>query len=178
MSIGNLSNRLQARISQDRETLEQIAHSEFERLRQSLHRSSQNALATIEADFAAKAEAMSETVSSRLERLERQTGRLQKTLVSSWLKSAALGACMMFGIALGGWGLSAMMSNHVQTLLSQTRELQQVKKDLEQTVSLLEHKTWGIRLLATEKGKFILLPPKASIKTGWTFGDNQAIKLE
>jgi len=178
VSIGDLSNKLKERISQDREKLEQIAHDEFASLQQSLSASSKNALATIEADINTKLGSMSEAISNRLALLESRTGTLQKTLVASWAKSTALGLCLLLGLTLGAWGLSATMSARILTLWSELRELQQSRADLEQTVSNLERKTWGIRLVAKDQGKFIVLPPKTSIKTGWTIGNNEAIKLE
>ncbi len=178
MSIGDLKIKLQARISEDRKTLEQITQNEFENLQRSLSESSKNALNTIKADIAAQAEAMSEVVTNKLQRLEQQTEKLQNTLVSSWLKSATLGACLMFGLTLGAWGLSAAASGYVQGQWSQISELQREKENLQETVALLEQKTWGIQLLETTKGRFILLPKKATAKTGWTMNDRDAIKLE
>lgn len=185
MSIGELNSKLKDRIKQDRLNLEQIAKNEFAGLQRSLNESSKSALATIEADIAVQVQAMSEKIADGLGRLEKNTMLLQKALLSSWMKAATVGLFVFLGAALGAWGVSRTVSGDIQELLAQRTELQQQKEgleqeaaDLKQTIARMQQKTWGIQLMDTEKGRFIVLPPKTKIVTGWSVGEKDAIKLE
>lgn len=178
MSIGDLSNKLKDRMQQDREQMELIARSELEHLQQSLRKSSQLALHTIEADIAAKAETLGSAITSQLQHLSIQTTSLRKSLATAWLRTTALGLCLLLGLSLGAWGLTAIMSTHISDLWQQMKVLRETETQLRGTIATLEQQTWGIRLEHHENGRFIVLPLKASIETGWTIHNRKALKLE
>ncbi len=178
MSIGDLSNKLKDRMQQDREQMELIARSELEHLQQSLRKSSQHALHTIEADIAGKAETLSSAIASQLHHLSIQTTSLRKSLTTVWLRTTALGICLLLGLSLGAWGLTAIMSTHISDLWQQIKKLRETETQLQATIANLEQQSWGIRLEQHENGRFIVLPPKASIEPGWTIHNRKAFKLE
>jgi uncharacterized protein YlxW (UPF0749 family) len=142
-------------------------------------------LATIETDITAQVEAMNDKVSERLGRLEKIADLLRTTLLWCWLKSLTLGLFMILGVTLGAWGLGHKLGNDIQELLAQRSELQQQVEsleqetaDLKQTIARMQPETWGIRLVESEKGRFIVLPPGTEVKEDWILGENKVLKLE
>lgn len=178
MSIGDLSSKLKNKIRQDRERFEQIAESEFKTLQHNLSVSSKNALSTIEADINASLGRMSKTISNSLSQLEEQNHRFQKTMLSRLSKFAMLGLSLILGVALGTWLLTVMTNKYISTLYDDITALRRQKKQAQQTLKALEQQTWGIQFLESERGRFIVLPQEMKIKTGWSLGESQAIKVE
>lgn len=69
---------------------------------------------------------------------------------------------------------------HVLTLnlKSEAQKYQNFINTAEKTVAELNAKTWGLKLVSNDKGKFIVIPKNKKADTGWTVGENPAIKLE
>jgi len=78
----------------------------------------------------------------------------------------------------GGWGLLNMLRSKATALQNEIQDLRTEKAALETTVAQLSERTWGLKLLENQEGRFIVLPPKTTPKTGWTVGKQQAVKLE
>ncbi|MDF5612342.1 mobilization protein, partial [Vibrio parahaemolyticus] len=49
----------------------------------------------------------------------------------------------------------------------------------QESLEKLNAKTWGIRLLQDNEGRYIVIPEGHTVKTGWTLNDgqNELIKL-
>jgi electron transfer flavoprotein alpha subunit len=178
VSIGDLSSKLKDKINQDRKEFEKIAHSELESLQRSLSASSQSALRTIEADISGQLGRMSTTISESLRDLEVKNSRFHRALAKTLARSTALGLCLILGGAIGTWLLTMAASRYALELQKDVTELREQRKSAQQTLATLEKKTWGVQLLDTKEGRFIILPPKTTAKTGWTIGKRPAIKLE
>lgn len=178
MSIGDLSSKLKDKISQDREEFEKIARSEFESLQRSLSASSQSALRTIEADISGQLGRMSTTISESLRELEAKNKRFHRALAKTLARSTALGLCLILGGAIGTWLLTMATNRYTVELRQEITELREQRASAQQTLATLEKKTWGIQLLDTKEGRFIILPQKTTAKPGWTIGKRPAIKLE
>jgi hypothetical protein len=58
------------------------------------------------------------------------------------------------------------------------QSVQASKTAMESTAEQLKKRTWGLKLLENQEGRFIILPPKTSAHTGWMVGKQQAVKLE
>jgi len=71
-----------------------------------------------------------------------------------------------------------MLKNKATALQNEIQDLRDDKAALETTVAKLSERTWGLKLLENQDGRFIVLPPKTTPKTGWTVGKQQAVKLE
>jgi hypothetical protein len=80
---------------------------------------------------------------------------------------------------MGSLGLAKLAERKARSLHQEIFPLQQQQARLEPTVQQLQAKTWGLDLLETPDGRYIILPPKATAKTGYIHNKNrQAIKVE
>jgi DNA repair exonuclease SbcCD ATPase subunit len=103
---------------------------------------------------------------------------LNNGFIRHWFVCGLLGLGLTSGLPLGGWGLTTLAKRHISSLHQNITALSHQKASLEATLKQLESKTWGLSLIETPEGRFIILPPKATLKTGWTFGKQPAVKLE
>lgn len=58
------------------------------------------------------------------------------------------------------------------------RQLGDARSSLQEETKALARGTWGIRLVESEKGVFIVLPQKKTLQAGWTVGKNPAWEME
>lgn len=151
------------RIAAERKRYEGLIESEFAALGQSARESAAGALRTIESDLAAG------------------TGRASALVRKAWARTLATAISLLLGISIGSWGLGQWLSYRVRTLV----ELEAQIEEREQTLELLEEKTWGLDLREAGNGKYVVLPEGVLTLDGrdrpqkaeWTVGGQPAIKL-
>ena|GEM_PF-1864287 len=170
-SLANLTERLKSKTEEDRQTAERQIEAEFKTLSVNVRESMKSALATIE-------DAMRRETATLSESLTRQARLLNSGLIRHWLMVGLLGLALISGLAVGGLGLATLAQRHVSHLRQNLAYMSQEKARLETALKQLESNTWGLSLVETPEGRFIILPQKATPKTGWTFGKQPAIKLE
>ena len=170
-SLTSLAERMRAKTEQDRQELEALTRQQFDALSKSLRQSSTAALRTTEAAIQEKLGKLEENVASRCHTLSWTFGK-------KWLQALILSMALLTGTALGGWGVVTLFTRRIMALQGEIQSLHASKAELESTVGQLEKRTWGLKLLENQDGRFIILPPKSSAQTGWTVGKQQAVKLE
>ncbi len=114
---------------------------------------------------------MEENIASRCQTLSWTFGR-------KWLQVLLLSVALLAGTTLGGWGVVTPLTHRVRALQGEIQSLNASKAERENSVGQLEKRTWGLKLLKNQDGRFIILPPKTSAHTGWTVGKQQAVKVE
>ena len=177
-NLGALNERLQSRLRQDREEIEAQARHELENLSANLSESSANALHTIEAAIHQKSNEINKQYSTMLADLENGASLLHRATFRAWFRNLLMGSGLVAGLALGTWGLSSFLGNKLLTVQRQIAMLEIQKSRLEETVSLLERKSWGLELVEGKEGRFIVPPAKKTLKPGWNVGQSPAWKLE
>lgn len=170
-SLASLAERMRAKTEQDRQELEALTRQQFDALSKSLRQSSAAALSTTEAAIQEKLGKLEENIASRCQTLSWTFGR-------KWLQALLLSMALLAGTALGGWGVVTLFTHRIMALQDEIQSLHASKAELGNTVGQLEKRTWGLKLLENQDGRFIILPPKTSAHTGWTVGKQQAVKLE
>ena len=170
---GNLSERLRKRREEDEKRI-RAARRQAESLIQS-------ELGKVGATANSAAAAVQRSIESDMEDLERTAGRIRTLVLRSWVRALAIAISLLLGISIGSWGLAQWLSFRVRTLV----ELEEQITEREQTLELLEEKTWGLDLHEGGNGKYVVLPEGALTldgrdrpqKTEWTVGGRAAIKL-
>ena len=170
-SLGALTERIRAKTEADRQELEILARQQFNILSESLRKSSQNALSTTETAIHNQLGKLEESITSRCTMLSR-------TFFLKWLQAFLLSLSILAGVSLGGWGLARLLQHQVMTLREEIEQIQADKTAMEATIVKLQRKTWGLELVENKDGHFIVLPPKTNLKTGWTVGNREAVKVE
>lgn len=177
-SSGNLSSlaeRMKARTERERQEVEALTRQQFEALRENLSASSKNALTTTEAAIMRQLKDLEKTVSSLCRTLSWMFAR-------KWLQALLITLSTLIGVALAGWaigwGLLTLAENKITDVQREINTLNQQKSALEKTVTQLEVKTWGVRLVEAPEGRFIVLPPKNTLKPGWNIDNKPAWKVE
>ena len=170
-SLTNLTERLKSKAEEDRQTAERLIETEFKNLSANVRVSMKNALATIENAMLCETATIRENTASHLK-------RLNNGFIRHWLMCGLLGLGLTGGLTLGGWGLATLAQRQVINLHREVTDLKKKKAGLEDSLKQLESQTWNLRLIETPEGRFIILPPKATLKTGWSFGKQPAAKLE
>ncbi|MDR1083892.1 MAG: hypothetical protein LBP22_03305 [Deltaproteobacteria bacterium] len=170
-SLSTLADRLKAKTEEDRQTTERLIEAEFRNLSANVRASMKSALTTIEAATLKEAESAAGQITGRM-RL------LNSGFMKHWLICGLLGLGLTCGLALGGWGLATLAQHHITNLREEVTTLNRQKAALENTLGQLQSQTWNLTLTETKDGRFIILPPKTIPKTGWTFGKQEAVKLE
>lgn len=170
-SLKNLAENLRAKTQQDRQQIENIVSEELTTLRRSLNDATRNALSTIKSD-------MEREIRNARETLKDQTKLLSLSFAQRWLTASLMALAILLGLAVGGLGLTKLAERKALSLRQEISQLQQQQAQLEATVKQLHAKTWGLDLVEQPDGRFIVLPPKATPKTGWTVSGRQAVKVE
>jgi len=170
-SLASLAERMRAKTEQDQQELEALTRQQFNALSESLRQSSTAALRTTESAIQEKLGKLEENITSHCQTLSWAFGR-------KWLQALLLSMGLLTGTALGGWGVMTLLTHKVMALQEEIQSLEASKAELESTAGQLKKRTWGLRLLENQDGRFIILPPKTSAQIGWTVGKQQAVKLE
>lgn len=170
-SLNNLAERLKEKTEQDRQQMENIVNKELANLRQNLSAVTQNALSTIKSD-------MEREIRKSRETLKEQIKVLSLSFAQRWLTASLIALAILLGLAMGGLGLVKLAERKAMNLHQEISRLQKQQTQLEITVQQLQTQTWGLDLLETPDGRFIVLPPKTIPKTGWTKDGRQVVKVE
>ena len=170
-SLSNLTAKINAQAEAERQALERQMETEFKTFCSNLRKCATAVLTTMEKDMAA-------TIATTCEKTAGQMKLLSSGFMKHWLMCGLLGLALTLGLALGGWTLATLASRHVTSLRQGLADLNQQKTTLEATVSQLQSQTWSLTLTDNTQGKFIILPQGVTPKTGWTFGKQEAVKLE
>jgi hypothetical protein len=177
-SLANLTERLKSKTEEERQTAERLIETEFESFSANVRESMKNALVTIENAIDQEAVSIRANMTIQISNMASQIRLLNNGFIRHWFVCGLLGLGLTGGLALGGWGLATLAKRHISSLRQNITTLNQQKASLETTLKQLESKTWGLSFIENPEGRFIILPPKAILKTGWTFGKQPAVKLE
>ena len=95
----------------------------------------------------------------------------------AWLRPVVTALSLLLGICAGSWGLTAWISQSIQTQMATKAALEQEIVTQEQTLAKITSRTHGVELHQDEKGRrFIILPPGAKPETGWELGKRPAVR--
>ena len=170
-NLNSLAERMKAKAEQEQQELEALTRQQFSALQQSLSELSKNALSTTEAAIQRQLTSLEQSVSTRCRTLSWMFAR-------KWLQILLLTASILMGATLGGWGLFTLAGNKAAALQREIAALGSQKAAMEKTVAQLQAQTWGIALVESPEGRFIVLPGKSTLKPGWTIAKNPAWKVE
>ena len=171
-NLANLAERMKEKAEQERQQIENIVSAELTTLRRSLNDATKNALSTIKKD-------MEREITNARDTLSEQAKTLSLTFAQRWLTASLMALAVLFGLAMGSLGLAKLAERKALSLHREISQLQQHQARLETTVKQLQDQTWGLDLVEQPDGRFIILPPKATAKTGFTHNKTrQAIKVE
>ena len=152
----DLRTRLQQKVEQDRQQIEEVMQSEHRKLEESLKRSVGNVLDTIESD----------------------TRRLSEALRRAWIGPLAIGLMLVLAMAGGSWGLMGWLSHSIESHIRTRAVLQVEIEEQRRTVERLKEKTWGVVLHEGKEGrKFVVLPKGSLDYPPWTVGGRPAVSL-
>lgn len=187
--LSSLADRLKAKTEEERRTTEKMIEDNFENLSLSLNASTK----MIEDSF--KNSSLNLTVSAKnaLGIIERaiwdeamHTNRnvtahvklLNNGFMKHWLMCALLGLGLMLGMFAGGFGLTRLALYHLNSLRTELTSLKQQIATEKTSLRQIQSQTWGLELLETAQGRFIILPSNMTPKPGWNYNRRPAIKLE
>ena len=170
-NLNSLSERMRAKAEQEQQELEALTRQQFSALQQSLSELSKNALSTTEAAIQRQLSSLEQSVTTRCRALSWMFAR-------KWLQILLITVSILMGATLGGWGLFTLAGNKATALQREIASLGSQKAAMEKTVALLQAQTWGMALVESPEGRFIVLPGKSTLKPGWTIGKNPAWKVE
>ena len=171
-NLANLAERMKEKTEQNRQQIEKIVEGELTKLQQHLSNATKNALSIIKKD-------MEREIQNARETFNCQTKMLNLNFAQRWLTTAVMALAVTIGMVLGSWSLVKLMERKALNLYQEISQLRQQRIQLETTAQQLQAKTWDLDLLETPDGRYIILPPKATAKTGYTHNKNrQAIKVE
>lgn len=131
-----MRTRLQQKIEQERQQIEAVTQSELRKLEESLRRSVNNALDTIDGDI------------RRISAMHRQ----------AWIRPLVIGLMLVLSIAGGSWGLMGWLSHSIESHIRTRAALQVEIEAQEKTIERLRDKTWQVDLHEDKNGKFVVMP--------------------
>lgn len=170
-NLNSLAERMKAKAEQEQQELEALTRQQLSALQQSLSELSKNALSTTEAAIQRQLSSLEQSVSTRCHTLSWMFAR-------KWLQILLITVSILMGAALGGWGLFTLAGNKATALQREIAALGEQKTVMEKTVAQLQAQTWGLVLVESPQGRFIVPPMKSTLKPGWTIDKNPAWKLE
>jgi len=171
-NLANLAERMKEKTAQERQQIEDIVKTELTALRWSLNDATKNALSTIKKD-------MEREITNARDTLSEQAKTLSLTFAQRWLTAGLIALAVLLSLATGSLGLAKLAERKALNLYQEITQLQQQQSRLETTVQQLQDKTWGLDLVEQPDGRFIILPPKTTARTGYIHSKNrQAIKVE
>ncbi|MXW71484.1 MAG: hypothetical protein F4Z74_08575 [Acidobacteria bacterium] len=153
------SARLRSRMAADRRQFEEAAASELRRFGESLRAVVNDELHSIEAVTAAG------------------TAGIRVVLLNAWLRPLVVGLTIFFTISGGSWGLMHWLSTNIQSRIETLAWLDVQIEDARATLAEIEETTWGVTLVETERGRFVVLPDGTLEHPPWTVGGRPALKL-
>ena len=151
--------RLQSRMATDRRQIEETAASELRQLGKNLRAVANDELRTTEADMAAG------------------TAGIRVVLLNAWLRPLVVGLMIFVAISGGSWGLMHWLSTRIQSRFETLAMLEVQIEDARETLAKIEETTWGVTLLETDRGRFVVLPDGTLDRPPWLVGGRPALKL-
>ena len=155
----DFSVRLTSRMAADRRQIEKTAVNELRRLGESLRAVVKDELRTTEAVTAAG------------------TAGVRVVLLNAWLRPLVVGLTIFFTISGGSWGLMHWLSTSIQSRIETRAALDVQIEDARATLAEIEETTWGVTLLETDRGRFVVLPDGTLEHPPWTVDGRPALKL-
>ena len=93
------------------------------------------------------------------------------------LRPLVVGLLIFFGISGGSWGLMQWLSASIQSRIETLATLDVQIEDASETLAEIEEATWGVTLLATDRGRFVVLSEGTLDHPPWTVAGRPALKL-
>lgn len=178
MKIGELNQRVQKRLEQEQNELEQLTHQTLQNLQTNLSECASAALATTGNAISDHCQALSEKMNKDLSQLEGRYRLLGWAMLKGWLCHLLLALALLIGLVGGSWVLTSHLVREVKHLRQEVSLLEQEKREVTETLAAMQSKSWGLTLHSGQNGRFIVLPLGSNASTGWTMGKQTAIKLE
>ena len=155
----DFSVRLTSRMAADRRQIEKTAVNELRLLGESLRAVVKDELRTTEAVTAAG------------------TAGIRVILLNAWLRPLVVGLIIFVGISGGSWGLMHWLSASIQGRIETLATLDVQIEDARETLVEIEETTWGVTLLETDRGRFVVVPEGTLDHPPWTVDGRPALKL-
>ena len=151
--------RLTSRMAADRRQIEKAAVSELRLLGESLRAVVRDELRTTEAVTAAG------------------TAGIRVVLLNAWLRPLVVGLAIFVAISGGSWGLMHWLSTSIQSRIETRAALDVQIEEGRETLAEIEETTWGVTLVETDRGRFVVLPVGTLEHPPWTVDGRPALKL-
>ena len=155
----DFSVRLTSQMAAERRQIEKTAASELRRLGENLRAVANDELHSTETVTAAG------------------TARIRVVLLNAWLRPLVVGLVIFVGISGGSWGLMHWLSTGIQDRIETRAALDVQIEDARATLAEIEETTWGVTLLETDRGRFVVLPDGTLEHPPWTVDGRPALKL-
>ena len=155
----DLSARFQSRMAADRRQFAEAMASELRRHGERSRAIVNDALRSIEADTGVS------------------VARTRVMLLNAWLRPLVVGLMIFVAISGGSWGLMQWLSAGIQSRIETLATLDVQIEDARQTRAEIEETTWGVTLLETDRGRFVVLPEGTLEHPPWTVDGRPALKL-
>ena len=170
-SLSSLAERIKAKSEREAQEVENLTRLQFESLSRSLAASSKNALSTTESAILSGMSSLEKQIASRCRIMNVAFGK-------TCLQACLLMFCALLITSLFSWGVMRLFLNEAQNLRQEIATLKADKAALEQTVGILEKKTWGLTLYEDQTGRFIIPCQPLTLRDQWKVGKAPAWKLE
>ena len=155
----DFSVRLTSRMAADRRQIEKTAVNELRRLGESLRAVVKDELRTTEAVTAAG------------------IAPIRVILLNAWLRPLVVGLTIFLTISGGSWGLMHWLSASIQSRIETRAALDVQIEDARFFLAEIEETTWGVTLVETDRGRFVVLPDGTLEHPPWTVDGRPALKL-
>ena len=159
LNPSDFSARLQTQMEAERRQIEETATGELRRLGESLRAAVNDELRTIGTDMGS-AVAWTRVI-----------------LLNAWLRPLVVGLMIFVGISGGSWGLMHWLATSIQARIETLATLDVQIEDARETLVEIEETTWGVTLLETDRGRFVVLPEGTLDHPPWTVDGRPALKL-
>lgn len=169
----SLAERLAAQRAEDEAVWESYRKEKRERDKsefESVIRESASCGSKLRAFVRAEAERTRSAIAENLKTLRSVFARI---LVGS----LTIGVLLVFGVALGLWGLISFLGQDIQQKLETRQELAAQIEQQNETLKQLQAGTWGIDLRQMENGRFVVLPEGTIEDTIWAVDGRPAVRL-
>lgn len=176
--LGDLDQRIQQKIAESQKETELLKQQQLESLKKELAQTSQNALNSFRKDIHKYEQIVHRRLQETCEEVTQQTQYARKTLSQFWLAQICLTSILGLGFYAGTWGWIQYVSNQTKAMHRQQQSLSQEIENLQKSARLLQEKTWGVGLMETDNGKFVVLPETMRDEAQWTCGGQPCMKLE
>ncbi|MHB8978787.1 MAG: hypothetical protein ACYDAI_19260 [Trichloromonadaceae bacterium] len=159
--MSDLSKTLQVKMQQQRSEIEQILNSELQGLSESLRAGARRELDITAVAIRLQAQQIGAEISGHLAQIQKQDQR------RGW-KTAGILAGILGLICASVWATTLYQSHLIESNLA---EKQATLKTLETA------KSWGLELMESNQGRFIVLPPGLTLEGGYSVGQSAAVKI-